>query len=57
MIECDIASQATLGTPEDGIMTDELLERLYMGHQIVGAGSNVDADQKGSSVTVSPKVC
>ncbi|XP_059447492.1 protein disulfide isomerase pTAC5, chloroplastic isoform X2 [Corylus avellana] len=47
--------QATQGAPEDGIMTGELLERLYMGHQIVGTGSNVDADQKESTVTVSPK--
>ncbi|KAE8076264.1 hypothetical protein FH972_014927 [Carpinus fangiana] len=47
--------QATQGAPEDGIMTGELLERLYMEHQIVGAGSNVEADQKGSTVTVSPK--
>lgn len=56
MIERDIASQATQGAPEDGIMTGELLERLYMEHQIVGAGSNVDADQKESTATVSPKV-
>ncbi|XP_062165999.1 protein disulfide isomerase pTAC5, chloroplastic [Alnus glutinosa] len=47
--------QAAQGAPEDGIMTAELLEILYMEHQIVGAGSNVDADQKGSTATVSPK--
>uniref|UniRef100_A0A2N9G121 Peptidoglycan binding-like domain-containing protein n=1 Tax=Fagus sylvatica TaxID=28930 RepID=A0A2N9G121_FAGSY len=47
--------QATLGAPEDGIMTAELLERLYMEQQIIGAGSKVDADQKGSTLNVSPK--
>lgn len=47
--------QASLGAPEDGIMTAELLERLYVEQQIIGAGSNVDADQKGSTLTVSPK--
>ena len=51
-----IAWQASLGAPEDGIMTAELLERLYVEQQIIGAGSNVDADQKGSTLTVSPKV-
>jgi hypothetical protein len=51
-----IAWQATLGAPEDGIMTAELLERLYMEQQIIGAGSKVDADQKGSTLNVSPKV-
>ncbi|KAF3974562.1 hypothetical protein CMV_002114 [Castanea mollissima] len=46
--------QASLGAPEDGIMTAELLERLYVEQQIIGAGSNVDADQKGSTLTASP---
>ncbi|KAG6667757.1 hypothetical protein I3843_01G113700 [Carya illinoinensis] len=48
--------QSTLGATEDGIMTAELLERLFTEQQIVGARSNIDADQKGSNVSVSPKV-
>ncbi|XP_057997755.1 protein disulfide isomerase pTAC5, chloroplastic-like [Hevea brasiliensis] len=48
--------QATLGAPEDGIMTAELLERLYMEQQIKVAGSNISIDEKGSTLTVSQKV-
>ncbi|XP_040992566.1 protein disulfide isomerase pTAC5, chloroplastic isoform X2 [Juglans microcarpa x Juglans regia] len=48
--------QSTLGATEDGIMTAELLERLFTEQQIVGARSNTDADQKDSNVSVSPKV-
>ncbi|KAF2314126.1 hypothetical protein GH714_022455 [Hevea brasiliensis] len=47
--------QATLGAPEDGIMTAELLERLYMEQQIKVAGSNISIDEKGSTLTVSQK--
>ncbi|KDP39386.1 hypothetical protein JCGZ_01143 [Jatropha curcas] len=48
--------QATLGTTEDGIMTAELLDRLYMEQQIQGGTrSNVSIDQKESTLTVSRK--
>lgn len=42
LIVHDTASQSTLGAPEDGIMTAELLERLYMARP---------------NVAISPKVC
>ncbi|XP_059632191.1 protein disulfide isomerase pTAC5, chloroplastic isoform X2 [Cornus florida] len=38
--------QATLGAPEDGIMTAALLERLYMEQQIVQSGLTVNTDPK-----------
>ncbi|GLT52310.1 hypothetical protein SLA2020_256580 [Shorea laevis] len=41
--------QATIGSPENGIMTAELLERLYMGQRIKGS------DKKGASLTVPQK--
>ncbi|XP_002518117.2 protein disulfide isomerase pTAC5, chloroplastic [Ricinus communis] len=47
--------QASLGAPEDGIMTAELLERLYVGQQNKVTGSTISIDQKESSLTVSQK--
>ncbi|PSS35698.1 Protein EMBRYO SAC DEVELOPMENT ARREST 3 like [Actinidia chinensis var. chinensis] len=49
------AMQATLGAREDGIMTAELQERLYMEPQMGGSGLTVNADPKGHDVTA-PKV-
>ncbi|XP_065862851.1 protein disulfide isomerase pTAC5, chloroplastic isoform X2 [Euphorbia lathyris] len=45
--------QATLDAPNDGIMTTELLERLYMEPQLKSSGSKISMDQKGSNLTVS----
>ncbi|THG00813.1 hypothetical protein TEA_016875 [Camellia sinensis var. sinensis] len=47
--------QATLGAPEDGIMTAELQERLYIEQQIGGSGLAVNADPKGNDRTGLPK--
>ncbi|XP_057497264.1 protein disulfide isomerase pTAC5, chloroplastic-like [Actinidia eriantha] len=47
--------QATLGAREDGIMTAELQERLYMEPLTGGSGLAVNADPKGNDVTA-PKV-
>ncbi|XP_038688693.1 protein disulfide isomerase pTAC5, chloroplastic [Tripterygium wilfordii] len=44
--------QATLGAREDGIMTAELLKRLYMAHQMESAGTNVHLSEKGRTLTV-----
>ncbi|GMP77833.1 hypothetical protein CsSME_00033978 [Camellia sinensis var. sinensis] len=49
------AIQATLGAPEDGIMTAELQERLYIEQQIGGSGLAVNADPKGNDRTGLPK--
>ncbi|XP_052206438.1 protein disulfide isomerase pTAC5, chloroplastic isoform X2 [Diospyros lotus] len=46
--------QATIGSTEDGIMTAELQERLYMEQKIKGSGPfglEENADPKGSDVT------
>ncbi|GFY81664.1 plastid transcriptionally active 5 [Actinidia rufa] len=48
------AMQATLGAHEDGIMTAELQERLYMEPQMGGSGLAVNADPKGNETA--PKV-
>lgn len=47
--------QSTLGVPEDGIMTAELLERLYM-EQAYG-GLKVEKTLEESNVTFPDKVC
>ncbi|KAJ4835130.1 hypothetical protein Tsubulata_028114 [Turnera subulata] len=47
--------QSALGAPEDGIMTAELLERLYMEQRTVSTSSSIGAAQKGSTQTVSPE--
>lgn len=52
----ELAWQATLGVPEDGIMTLELLEKLYVEQQNKVTGSNISIDEKGSNLTVSQKV-
>ncbi|KAH7521794.1 hypothetical protein FEM48_Zijuj07G0070000 [Ziziphus jujuba var. spinosa] len=41
--------QASLGAPEDGIMTEQLLERLFV-EQIGGSGSNLKTDRNNSPV-------
>ncbi|XP_057486419.1 protein disulfide isomerase pTAC5, chloroplastic-like isoform X1 [Actinidia eriantha] len=46
--------QATLGAREDGIMTAELQERLYMEQQMGGSGLAVNTDPKGNETA--PKV-
>ncbi|XP_057486499.1 protein disulfide isomerase pTAC5, chloroplastic-like isoform X2 [Actinidia eriantha] len=48
------AMQATLGAREDGIMTAELQERLYMEQQMGGSGLAVNTDPKGNETA--PKV-
>ncbi|KAK9287924.1 hypothetical protein L1049_016369 [Liquidambar formosana] len=47
--------QATQGAPEDGIMSAELLERLYMEQQIEGSGLTINAALKGNEVIAPPK--
>ncbi|KAH7833054.1 hypothetical protein Vadar_002722 [Vaccinium darrowii] len=47
--------QATLGAPEDGIMTAELQERLYMEHQLVSSDLAVNTIPKGTGVAGLPK--
>ncbi|KAL6971082.1 hypothetical protein U1Q18_030765 [Sarracenia purpurea var. burkii] len=47
--------QASLGAPEDGIMTVELQERLYNEQQLGHSGFTVDAYPKGNDVTALPK--
>ncbi|CAK7336252.1 unnamed protein product [Dovyalis caffra] len=47
--------QASLGASEDGIMTTELLERLYMEQHIEGPMSSISANQKRSTQTVPEK--
>ncbi|KAA8548431.1 hypothetical protein F0562_000115 [Nyssa sinensis] len=44
--------QATLGAPQDGIMTAELLERLYMEQQIGNSGLTINADPKKYDATI-----
>ncbi|TXG72557.1 hypothetical protein EZV62_001136 [Acer yangbiense] len=44
--------QAAIGTREDGIMTAELLERLYMKQQFEDGGTNLSADQEATSTAV-----
>lgn len=45
-----------MGVTEDGIMTSELLERLYMEHRVEDSDTNMNADQKGIIQTIPPKV-
>ncbi|KAL9408696.1 hypothetical protein AB3S75_047140 [Citrus x aurantiifolia] len=47
--------QAAKGVTEDGIMTSELLERLYMEHRVEDSDTNMNADQKGIIQTIPPK--
>ncbi|GAV66158.1 PG_binding_1 domain-containing protein [Cephalotus follicularis] len=47
--------QATLGAPENGIMTSKLLERLYMEQRMEGAGLNINSAQKESTLSDSQK--
>lgn len=49
----DLAWQASLGASVDGIMTEELLERLYVEQKIEGSGSNLSADEKDSPTDTS----
>ena len=48
-----IFQQAASGVPEDGIMTADLLEKLYMEIRIKNAGG---VDEKENYSTVLPKV-
>lgn len=52
----NLAWQATLGAPEDGIMTAELQERLYMEHQLGSSGLAVNTIPKGIGMAGLPKV-
>ncbi|KAH9649971.1 protein disulfide isomerase pTAC5 [Citrus sinensis] len=47
--------QAAMGVTEDGIMTSELLESLYMEHRVEDNDTNMNADQKGIIQTIPPK--
>lgn len=47
--------QATLGAPEDGIMTAELQERLYVEHQLGSSGLAVNTIPKGIGMAGLPK--
>lgn len=47
--------QAAMGVTEDGIMTSELLESLYMEHRVEDTDTNMNADQKGIIQTIPPK--
>uniref|UniRef100_A0A5B7B0Q3 Peptidoglycan binding-like domain-containing protein n=1 Tax=Davidia involucrata TaxID=16924 RepID=A0A5B7B0Q3_DAVIN len=47
--------QAALGSPEDGIMTAELLKRLYIEQQTGNSGLTVNADPKQYDVTFQQK--
>ncbi|KAI8537996.1 hypothetical protein RHMOL_Rhmol09G0066600 [Rhododendron molle] len=47
--------QATLGAPEDGIMTAELQERLSMEHQLGSSGLAVNTIPKGTGMAGLPK--
>ncbi|KDO37298.1 hypothetical protein CISIN_1g045359mg, partial [Citrus sinensis] len=47
--------QAAKGVTEDGIMTSELLERLYMEHRVEDTDTNMNADQKGIIQTIPRK--
>ncbi|KAK0607840.1 hypothetical protein LWI29_021390 [Acer saccharum] len=44
--------QAAIGTREDGIMTAELLERLYMKQKFEDGGTNLSADQEAKTTAV-----
>ncbi|KAK9138265.1 hypothetical protein Sjap_008859 [Stephania japonica] len=46
--------QSTLGTPEDGIMTSDLLDKLFMDQGTVGTGKPVTASEKEIANEVSP---
>lgn len=51
------AWQATIGTPESGIMTAELLERLYIEERIESSSLNSNADKKEAALAVPCEVC
>ncbi|KAK2643928.1 hypothetical protein Ddye_019123 [Dipteronia dyeriana] len=44
--------QAAIGAREDGIMTAELLERLYMKQQFEDGGTKLSADQEATTTAV-----
>ncbi|TXG51662.1 hypothetical protein EZV62_024186 [Acer yangbiense] len=46
LVHYNRGSQVAIGTREDGIMTAELLERLYMKQQFEDDGTNLSADQE-----------
>lgn len=50
------AYQASLGAPENGIMTAELLERLFMEQHIEAAGLKRSIDPKENDASPPPKV-
>lgn len=45
-----------MGTPEDGIMTAELLEMLFSEQQSKDAGTNKNVEEGGVSLTFPEKV-
>ncbi|XP_044487256.1 protein disulfide isomerase pTAC5, chloroplastic isoform X2 [Mangifera indica] len=47
--------QASMGTPEDGIMTAELLEMLFSEQQSKDAGTNKNVEEGGVSLTFPEK--
>ena len=49
LVHYNRGSQAAIGTREDGIMTAELLERLYMKQQFEDGGTNLSADQEATT--------
>ena len=49
--------QATLGAPEDGIMTAELLEMLFMEQTLGGPSLKVGKTPEESNIIVPDKVC
>lgn len=44
--------QSSIGAHEDGIMTAELLERLYVKKRFEDGGTNLSADQKATTTAV-----
>lgn len=48
--------QATLGESENGVMTSELLERLFMEQQIKASGLKVNTDPEANAAISPPKV-
>lgn len=49
--------QASLDAREDGIMTAELLEKLFSEEGVVDTGVKIPADQKGDYATIPDEVC
>ena len=52
LVHYNHGSQAAIGTHEDGIMTAELLERLYTKQQFEDGGTNLSADQEATTTAV-----